>query len=251
MPNRRSVLVGSASMVLLCAAWELAARRGALNPTMLPPPSLILQTVWTLITTGAFLKPLGETLWMLLVGYSIACVVGIGLGLAMGVNVFVYGLLEPLVEAIRPVPKPALIPALTIFLGLGAALKITTVSMAAVFPILIGTLQGVRGVDPIAIATGKTLGCSRLQIILSVILPSALPMILTGMRVSLGMGLALVILAEMLSAESGVGFLILDLQRSFQVRSMYAWIFILGAVGLLLNTLFERVEDVIVPWRAK
>ena len=83
------------------------------------------------------------------------------------------------------------------------------------------------------------------------ILPSALPMILTGVRVSLGMGLSLVILAEMLSSESGVGFLVLDLERSFQVRAMYAWIVLLAVVGLLLNTVFERFEAYATPWRAK
>jgi ABC-type nitrate/sulfonate/bicarbonate transport system permease component len=190
-------------------------------------------------------------LWMLLIGYSTACLFGVLIGLFMGINAYAYGLLEPLVEVVRPIPKPALIPALVIFLGIGPAMEISIVALACMFPILIGTLQGVRGVDPVMTATARTLGCSRSATIWKVVLPSALPMILTGMRVSLGMGLALVILAEMLAAETGVGFLVLDLQRSFQVRSMYAWIVILAVVGLALNAIFERVEDRLVPWRAK
>jgi ABC-type nitrate/sulfonate/bicarbonate transport system permease component len=106
-------------------------------------------------------------------------------------------------------------------------------------------------VDLVMLDTARTLGCTRAQTLWKIVLPSALPMILTGMRVSLGMGLTLVILAEMMAAETGVGFLVVDLQRSFQVRPMYAWIAILAVVGLLLNTLFEYAEHRAVPWRAR
>jgi len=218
---------------------------------MTPPPSQIAPALWKIVASGSFLVPLGQTLGMLLIGYTIACVAGVALGLLMGCSDYLYGLLEPLVEVIRPIPKPALIPAMVVFLGIGAGMKITMVALAALFPVLINTLQGVRGVDPVLLATARTLGCSRLATIRKIILPASLPMILTGMRVSLSMGLVLVILAEMLAAESGIGFLILDLQRSFQVRPMYAWITILAAVGLVLNVLFEMVEDCAVPWRAK
>lgn len=251
MPRWRGVIVGTATMALLLLAWEAAGRAGWLNLALLPAPSQIAPQLWQLLVSGDFVIPLGQTLWMLLIGYSTACLFGVLIGLFMGINAYAYGLLEPLVETVRPIPKPALIPALVIFLGIGPAMKISTVALACMFPILIGTLQGVRGVDPVMTATARTLGCSRSATIWKVVLPSALPMILTGMRVSLGMGLALVILAEMLAAETGVGFLVLDLQRSFQVRSMYAWIVILAIVGLALNAIFERVEDRLVPWRAK
>lgn len=243
--------VGALGLIVVLALWEAICRAGLANVALFPPPSAIAPVLWQLVSTGQFVEPLLQTLWMLLIGYGIACVAGISLGLLMGVNPYAYGLLEPLVEIIRPVPKPALIPALVIFIGIGPGMKITTVALAALFPILIGTLQGVRGIDPVLLGTARTLGCSRWLTLRKIIFPAALPMVLTGMRVSLGMGLALVILAEMLAAETGVGFLVLDLQRSFQVRPMYAWIVILAVTGLLLNTLFERIEDRAVPWRAK
>ena len=242
---------GVLSVTATLLLWELICRAGLVNQSLLPPPSQIAPALWKILSSGSFLGPLGQTLGMLLIGYTIACVAGVALGLLMGCSDYAYGLLEPLVEMIRPVPKPALIPAMVIFLGIGAGMEITMVAVAALFPVLINTLQGVRGVDPVLLATARTLGCSRSETIRKIILPAALPMILTGMRVSLGMGLVLVILAEMLAAESGIGFLILDLQRSFQVRPMYAWIAIMAAVGLVLNTLFEMIEDRAVPWRAK
>ena len=251
MPELGRKGFGLLSILGAMLLWELICRAGLVNLSLLPPPSQIAPALWKILASGSFLTPLGQTLGMLLIGYTIACAAGVALGLLMGCSDYLYGLLEPLVEVIRPIPKPALIPAMVVFLGIGAGMKITMVALAALFPVLINTLQGVRGVDPVLLATARTLGCSRLATIRKIILPASLPMILTGMRVSLSMGLVLVILAEMLAAESGIGFLILDLQRSFQVRPMYAWIAILAVVGLLLNVLFEMVEDRAVPWRAK
>lgn len=242
---------GVGGVMTFLALWETVSRLHLINPTFLPPPTEIAPAVWSIVSTGVFLVPLGQTLWMLLIGYTTACVLGVLLGVLMGVSEEVHGLLEPIVEMLRPVPKPALIPVLALFLGLGAGMKVTTVALAALFPVLISTLQGVRGVEPVLLATARTLGCSRTATIFKIVIPAALPMILAGMRVSLGMGLALVVLAEMLAADKGVGFLTLDLQRSFQTKEMYAWIVILACVGLLLNTVFERLEDVAVPWRAK
>ena len=251
MPELGRKGFGVLSVLAMLLLWELICQSGLVNLFLLPPPSQIGPALWKIVASGSFVVPLGQTLGMLLIGYTIACVAGITLGLLMGCSEAAYGLLEPLVEVIRPIPKPALIPAMVVFLGIGAGMKITMVALAALFPVLINTLQGVRGVDPVLLATARTLGCSRAETIRKIILPASLPMILTGMRVSLSMGLVLVILAEMLAAESGIGFLILDLQRSFQVRPMFAWIAILAALGLVLNTLFELVEDRAVPWRAK
>lgn len=244
-------LLGATSFAIVFLVWEGVSRSGLVNGVLLPPPSRIFPALWDILSSGDFVSPLLSTLGMLAIGYSIACLLGVALGVAMGFSNRIYYLLEPLVELVRPIPKPALIPVFVLFLGIGAPMKITMVALAALFPVLINTLQGVRGVDPVLLGTAKTLGCSKAATIRKFIIPAALPLILTGMRVSLGMGLVLVILSEMLAADRGIGFLILDLERSFQVQQMYAWIFILAAVGLALNAAFEYVEDKVVPWRAK
>jgi ABC-type nitrate/sulfonate/bicarbonate transport system permease component len=240
-----------ASFAIFFGVWELTSRTGLVNGVLLPPPSVILPQLWVTLLDGSFLSPLLDTMTLLFIGYAIACVLGIAIGTMMGISRTAFDLFEPLIETIRPVPKVALVPPLFLFLGLGTTMKVTTVALAAFFPVLIGTIQGIRGVDRVSIDTARTFGVSRLAIVFKVMLPAALPMILTGMRVSLGIGLILVVLAEMLSGEGGLGAAIMEMQRSFTIVMMYVWILILAAIGFALNWLFERFEDRMVPWRAK
>ena len=252
MPRARaSSLLAVASLAALMAAWEAAGIAGWLDPVILPRPSLIFDTLATLVRSGDVLGPLAHTMGLFAAGYGIACLIGILLGTAMGTSPLVYGLFEPLVELVRPIPKPALVPALFLFIGIGKATMITVVVLAAVFPVLISTVQGVRNLDPVLLETARTLQVSPGRRILRVVLPGALPMILSGMRISLGLGLVLVILAEMLAGQSGLGFVILDAQRSFQIRDMFAWIFLLALLGGGLAIAFDAAEKRLVPWRGR
>ena len=242
-------LPGSVAVMGTLALWELLCRGGAINPALLPAPSVVAETLVGLVRAGGFAAPLWHTLALMFSGYVIACVLGIGMGIAMGRSDRVYGLFEPLVELLRPIPKPALIPPLFLFLGLGVKTMLVIVVLASFFPVLINTKQGVRGVDATFVNTARTFRLSRASVVLKIILPAALPMIMTGMRVSLGLALTLVIVAEMLVGENGIGYLILDMQRSFQIRQMYAWLVVLAAIGLGLNTIFEWIEGRALPWR--
>src|SRR5262249_24172567 len=154
-------------------------------------------TLWELLSTGAFIAPLGRTLLLFGIGYGLASVIGVTLGLLMGYSDVVYGLFEPLVELIRPLPKSALVPALFLFLGIGPVTMGTVVVLAAVFPVLINTLQGVRNLDPVLLETARTFHTSQWRTVTRIVLPATMPMILAGMRVGLGLGLVLVVLAEM------------------------------------------------------
>lgn len=245
------ILMSVISFTVILAMWQCASTLRWVNPVLLPAPSAIAPVAATLLVTGEFWGPLVQTLWLLCAGYAVACVSGVLVGLLVGRSERAYCLLEPLIEAIRPLPKPALIPIFFLFLGPGSAMKITMVSLAAFFPVLINTMQGVRGVDRVLLDTARTLGLSSFSLTSKIILPAALPLILAGMRVSLGLGLVLVILAEMLEADSGVGFQVLDLQRSFQVKEMYSWILVLAVVGLSLNSAFEWVEKRLTPWHSR
>jgi ABC-type nitrate/sulfonate/bicarbonate transport system permease component len=188
---------------------------------------------------------------LLAAGYLIACALGILLGIAMGYSPRANGLFEPLVELIRPIPKPALVPPLFLFLGIGPTTMVVIVVLAAFFPVLIAALQGVRGVDKVLIDTARTFRLSSFALVTRIVLPSALPMILTGMRVSLALSLALVVLAEMIAGEAGIGYLILDMQRSFKFTEMYCWVLLLAAIGYLLNLLFETAETRVVAWHGR
>ena len=241
-------LLGAGTIVLLLALLEVTVRAGLLNAALLPPPSVMASALGSILMKGEFLKPLGGTLYLLFVAYFSACALAIGLGLLMGRFQAVYDLFEPLVELLRPLPKPALLPPLILFLGLGDVMKLTIVGMGVFFPVLINTVQGVRGTDPVMIDVARTFGHKPAGVLFKVVLPAALPMIMSGMRVSLGLGLILVVIAEMLAGTGGVGYLILDMQRSFRVAQMYGWIAILAVLGFGLNLGFVYLEKRIIPW---
>ncbi|CAN5549830.1 ABC transporter permease [soil metagenome] len=242
-------LPGTVAVVSTLLAWELLGRAGAFDPALLPAPSAVLATLLQIVRDEPFVQPLLYTLGLTAAGYAIACVCGIAVGIAMGRSDAAYRLLEPLVELVRPIPKPALIPPLFLFLGIGLNTMLFIVALAAFFPVLINTVQGVRGVDPVLLNTARTLRLSAAATVCKIVLPAALPMVATGMRVSLGLALTLVVVAEMLAGENGVGFLILDMQRAFQIQKMYAWLVVLAVIGLLLNAAFERIERRALPWR--
>lgn len=241
-------VLGFATIAVLLVGLEASVRSGAINAAIVPPPTQIAQKLASLLSTSAFLKPLGQTLYLLFVSYAIGCVLAIGLGLLMGRFSFINALLEPLVEFLRPLPKPALLPPLVLFLGLGDAMKITVVSLGVFFPVLINTIQGVRGTDPVLLAAGRTFQHCQAAALRKIMLPSALPLILAGMRVSLGLALVLVIIAEMMGSTGGIGFLVIDMQRSFRSADMYAWIVVLGVLGYALNSLFVRLASRLIHW---
>jgi ABC-type nitrate/sulfonate/bicarbonate transport system permease component len=246
----RERLIGVAVIAILLVLLEMAARGGAVNATLVPPPSAIAERTYAIIANGSVLQPLAQTLHLLFVAYFLACGIAIALGLLMGRFHSVYNLFEPVVESLRPLPKAALLPPLMMLLGLGDAMKLAIVGLAVFFPVLINTVQGVRGVDPVLVNTARTFGHSDGRILCRVIFPASLPLILSGMRVGLGLGLILVTTAEMMAGTGGVGYLIIDMQRSFRVQNMYAWIVILAVLGYALNAVFLKLEHRVTHWAA-
>jgi ABC-type nitrate/sulfonate/bicarbonate transport system permease component len=240
--------LGPAVLVALVLLLELATRTGWVNPVIVPPPMAVAQRVFAVVTAGSIFEPLGRTMYLLAVAYAIGCGLAIALGVLMGRFAPVHGLLEPLVEVLRPLPKPALLPPLMLFLGLGDAMKITAVALGVFFPVLINTIQGVRGVDPVLVDVARTFQHSRAALLWKVVLPSAMPLILAGMRIGLGIALVLVVVAEMMAGTGGIGYLIIDLQRSFRIVDMYAWVVILAVLGYALNEVFVRIERRALHW---
>ena len=246
--RRAEQALGVATLVLLVGLAEAAVRAGLVNAALVPPPSVVARHVLTILGSGTFAQPLAHTLYLLAVGYAVGCVLAIALGLLMGRSAFVFGLFEPLVEVLRPMPKPALLPPLILFLGLDDGMKLTVIGLGVFFPVLVNTIQGVRGTDPVMVDAARTFQQSRAATLWKVVLPSAMPMILSGMRVALGIGLVLVVVAEMMAGTGGIGYLIVDMQRSFRIPDMYAWSLILAVLGFLLNEVFVLVERRLIHW---
>jgi len=248
LEGRNGLWIGLTTLAGSVAMLEVAVRMGMVNAVLIPPPTLVIQHAAKILGSGAFAAPLGQTLYLLAVGYAIGCVLAITLGLAMGRVPIIDGLLEPLVEIFRPLPKPALLPPLILFLGLGDAMKLVVISLGVFFPVLVNTIQGVRGTDPVLLDVARTFQHSGKALIWKVVLPAAMPLILTGMRISLGIGLVLVVVAEMMAGTGGIGYLIVDMQRSFRIPDMYAWSLILAVLGLGLNEIFEWIEHRLIHW---
>ena len=239
---------GAGFLLLLLILWELSVRLGFVRSLTWPPFSEILVTWVRMLASGELLVPLGPSLLRMFTGYLIAAAAGITLGLAIGYYRFAYNLMEPLIELIRPIPSPAYIPIAILFLGIGDQMKIFVISLAAFFPILLNTYGGVCAVDPVQVETGMTFGLSRGKIVRQIILPAASPYISTGMRVSLGIALILMVISEMVAGSSGIGYFVLDAQRAFLVREMYGGIITLALLGYCLNRLFLFVERRLMAW---
>ena len=251
MSRAWSLIPGLAFIAGWIALLEIAARNGWINRAFSPVPSLVARHLGSVLGSRACYEALASTLGLLAAGYFLACAAGIALGVAMGYSRRVYALLEPTLELLRPIPKPALLPPLILLFGLGASMKIAIIFLGALFPVLINTVQGVRAVDPVLIDVARTFRCGAGRIVTRVVLPASLPMILAGMRVSLGLGLVLVILAEMLTGSEGLGAQLVDAQRAFRVHEMYAWTVVLAVLGLALALGFDALERRLIFWSSR
>jgi len=236
-------------IVALLLLWELASAEKWIDPVSMPRVSTIATSWLQNIFGGALLQSLAPTLWRIGVGFGLATLFAVPLGLLMGSIPFVYRLFEPITEFIRPIPSSAYIPVAILFLGIDDEMKIFVVFLACVFPVLLNTYSGVRAIDSVLIDTGRTFGVSWLRTLWSIVLPASLPSILTGMRISLGISLIVAVVAEMIAGSSGIGYFILDMQRVFRVPEMFAGIFTLGFLGFGINYLFLKVENHLLRWR--
>lgn len=246
----KNILPPVAFIAALLALLETAVRMNWVDRSFTPSPTAVFARTYEIVVSGNVFAPVLGTLSLLLSGYAIGCLAAMILGTLMGNYRRVYNLFEPLVELIRPVPKAALLPALILFLGFGATMKVTLVALAAFFPVLINTIQGVRSVDPVLTDMARTYGHSGMTVLWRILLPASAPYILSGMRISLGICLIVVIIAEMMSGTGGLGDVIVHGQRMFLVVDSYAWLIVVAALGFALNMLFRWAERRTTFWVA-
>lgn len=241
-------LGGFGVLVLLLVLWELVSRSGLVNQIYVPPVSRVGAELWRLATNGELVRHLGASAVRFTFGYGAAVVLGLGVGLAMGYFRAGYLLLEPLIELLRPLPPPAIIPIAILFLGIDNQMKIFVITFGCFFPIVVNTIQGVAGVDRVLLDTARTFGLTTREILWKIVLPSASPNIVAGMRISLAIALILTVISEMVASNDGIGFFILDTERAFRIAEMYAGVVTLMVVGYLLNRLFVLFESRALSW---
>jgi ABC-type nitrate/sulfonate/bicarbonate transport system permease component len=244
---RDSRLSGVLLIGALLLLWQLSAMYVVHSVTW-PTVTRIFEAWAENIVDGTIPSHMLATFWRQMLGYGLAIVIGVALGLVMGYYRALYNLFEPLVEVLRPIPGPAYLPILVLFVGIGHEMKVVLVLVASLFPILLNTYSGVRSIDRVQFDTARTLGLTTLQTFRELVLPAASPQILTGMRISLAISLILAILGEMIVSNDGLGYYVLLSQRTFKVPEMYAGIFTLALFGYVLNRIFLLLEARLVRW---
>jgi NitT/TauT family transport system permease protein len=244
----KSRLLGVVFIGLLLVLWEVAAANAIFPPMSFPRMSAIFETWWELLLSGELLRELIPSLWRMFAGYFIGVVLGVAFGLLMGYFRFFYNLLEPITEVLRPIPSPAYLPIMILFLGIDDEMKVFMIAFASIFPVLLNTYSGVRSVDPIQLQTARTFGVSGRKLLTQIVLPASSPYIFTGMRVSLAVALIVMVIAEMVAASNGIGYFILSAQRGFKIRDMFAGVLTLAMLGYILNRLFLAIENRVLAW---
>ncbi len=237
------ILFGLAPIALLLAVWQGLVSFGYAPPTLLPPPGQVFQRLVQELTTLAFQQEIAATLFRLFAGFLIATVLGVGLGLAAAASPAINAVLRPIVRVLAPLPKVALYPALLLLLGFSHGSKITLVTADALFPILLSTYYGASMVEQKLIWSAMAAGTPRRQILFKVVLPAAMPSILTGCRIGLVISCIVVFLAEMITSTDGLGHLLVTAARTFQAVDMFVPLITISLLGLVLNGLLQALRS--------
>ena len=242
--------VGVVVMAALLSLWWLGSSRGWISPIALPPPEDVVKAFRDLFVTGKIWDHLGASLYRLGVGWFFGSLLGISVGLAMGLSRTMRGGVGPLVAALFPVPKIALLPLFIVWFGVvGEGSKVATILFGAFFPTVINTLAGVDSVDRGLIRMGQSFGLTRAAIARKIILPGAAPSILSGMRISSSICIVLLIAAEMIGAQNGVGAYILFAGANYALGQLIAGVMILSTLGLCVAWLIGLAEKRLLAWR--
>jgi ABC-type nitrate/sulfonate/bicarbonate transport system permease component len=235
-------LIGLLPIVLILALWHGLVATGVAPPSLLPAPRAVFTRLAEQLGNPSFLQHAATTLFRLFVGFGIAVAVGVTAGVAATGNRTVEALLKPVVRVLAPVPKIALYPAFILILGFEHASKIALVAADATFPILLATYQGTSAVEPKLVWSALAAGTSRRKALFTIVLPAALPSVLTGCRIGLVISCIVVFLAEMITSTNGLGHLLIYAARSFETVDMFVPLITISMLGLILNAAFNALQ---------
>ncbi|MGI3747957.1 MAG: taurine ABC transporter permease TauC [Janthinobacterium lividum] len=243
------------TLAVLLGSWWLVTAFEWVEPLFLPPPSAVLEKAWLLMTKGY----MDSTLWQHLeaslqrIGLALffAVLTAIPVGIAIGHNRIARGIFDPLIEFYRPVPPLAYLPLIVIWCGIGEFSKVLLIYLAIFAPVAIATATGVRTVDKTKLRAAQSLGASRWQLIRHVILPSALPDILTGVRIGLGVGWSTLVAAELIAATSGLGFMVQSAAQFLVTDVVVLGILVIALIAFALEMGLRALQRKLVPWHGQ
>ncbi|GIE89845.1 ABC transporter permease [Actinoplanes regularis] len=242
----RKVLFALALPVVLFAGWFWLSDG---SESFYSPPLRTILTAFADTWQPERLRAdVAPSLLRLLAGYLLAVVIGIGLGMAVGLNRRLRAVLEPVLEFFRAIPPPVLVPVIMLFAGIGDGMKVIVIVFGCVWPILLNTVEGVRATDSVVLDTARAYGVTGPARLTRVILPSASPQIAAGLRQALSIAIILMVISEMFASSNGLGFTIVQFQRSFAIPEMWSGIILLGLLGFTLSLLFRLAERRALRW---
>ncbi|MDO8903867.1 ABC transporter permease [Hydrogenophaga sp.] len=228
--------------------WTMLAAWGGLDPTFLPAPLQVLNKTWTWITETGLMEDMGISIYRVVAGFLLSAVIALPLGLMIGSFRAVQALLEPLTDFVRYMPAVAFIPLVMLWVGIGEGSKIAIIFIGTFFQMVLMVAEDVRRVPAAQVEAAQTMGASRSELVEKVIFPSAKPALLDTLRITMGWAWTYLVVAELVAANSGLGYAILRAQRFLQTDTIFAGIIVIGLIGLITDQLFRLAHRRAFPW---
>ena len=252
-PLSRQLTLSVATLAVLLAVWWAVAALQLISPLFLPPPGQVLITIAGPqgFMDATLWQHLAASLTRIVIALLAAVLIGVPVGIAMGLNSTVRGILDPLIELYRPVPPLAYLPLMVIWFGIGETSKILLIYLAIFAPVAMSALAGVKSAQQVRIRAARSLGASRAQVLWLVILPGALPEILTGLRIGLGVGWSTLVAAELIAATRGLGFMVQSAGEFLATDVVLAGIAVIAIIAFLLELGLRALQRRLTPWHGE
>jgi taurine transport system permease protein len=251
----KSAMISLVTTIVLIALWFVVTEAGLVKPLFLPSPMAVWNKFMVAMTEGVSNSTLIEhtvaSLGRVLGAFVLALMTAVPIGILMGVNRFVRGLFDPIIEFYRPLPPLAYLPLIIIWLGIGEFPKVFLIYLAIFAPMAIAARAGVRSVSTEQIHAAYAMGATRGQVISQVILKAAMPEIFTGMRIGIGVGWTTLVAAEMVAANRGLGFMVLNAAENLESDTVIMGIFIIGLFAFAFDLLIRYLDKVMIPWKGR
>ncbi|HLH24685.1 MAG TPA: ABC transporter permease [Chloroflexota bacterium] len=237
------------SPILLLVLWEILVQVGVLDKRFFPAPSSIVGTFTTLVTSGELWKHLTASVTRIVIGFAMGAIPALLLGITMGLSRWVRAFFSPMIAALYPIPKIAILPLIMLIFGLGEPSKWVIIAIGTFFLVLYNTMAGVMNIPNIYLDVGKNFGANRAQFYWTIALPGALPLIFTGIKLAAGVALLIIVAAEFVGAKTGIGYLIWQSWQTFSVETMYVGLIVIAVLGYLVSLAMDELEHFLIPWR--
>jgi sulfonate transport system permease protein len=235
--------------LVILALWQFLFYLGYIKPITLPPPSQVATTFWELLKSGALERHIGISIVRVLEGFGIAALLGLGLGVAIGLSKTLDRMTDIVIQLIKPIPPIAWIPLAILWFGIGEESKVYIIFLGAFFPIIVNTIDGIRQTDQKLVELARILDVPRTTFIRQVVIPGALPAIMTGLRVGLMVAWMCVVAAELIAASSGIGYLIMDARQLSQPSVVLVGMITIGVIGKAMDSFIKRLEARLITWK--